>query len=137
MTFHGIGKLCVWGFLFVATSSIATSLVGCGEPKLVTRATEPNPNNGSGADPDNGAQPPDQKPEEPALTYESVKGIFQARCQRCHEAGTRNSVASHADILRIKDEIDFQVDFDLMPRNRTLPSAEKKLILDWIRAGAP
>lgn len=72
-----------------------------------------------------------------SLSYESVKPIFENRCQRCHQPGTRNSVGSYNEVLRIKDSIHFEVSNDFMPDDGPLAADQKRLMVAWLEAGAP
>ncbi|MBX3017523.1 MAG: hypothetical protein KF767_06530 [Bdellovibrionaceae bacterium] len=72
-----------------------------------------------------------------ALSYESVKPIFENRCQRCHQSGSRNAVTSYNEVFRIKDSIHFEVSNDLMPDDGPLVADQKRLMVAWLEAGAP
>lgn len=70
------------------------------------------------------------------LSFESVQPIFQARCKRCHEAGTRNSLATYQDILRLRNTVRDEVFHDEMPDDGPLAADQKVLLLAWLDAGA-
>lgn len=72
-----------------------------------------------------------------ALTYANVKPIFENRCQRCHQPGSRNGVGSYNEVFRIKDSIHFEVSNDTMPDDGPLATDQKELMMAWLNAGAP
>lgn len=71
------------------------------------------------------------------LSYASVKPVFDGRCVRCHQSGTRNAVGTYGEIARIKDSIHFEITNDTMPDDGPLSAEQKKLMMAWLDAGAP
>lgn len=71
------------------------------------------------------------------LNFASVQPIFSQRCLRCHDAGSRFSMASYGDLFAIRDRIQVVLESDRMPLDGPLPSAQKQLVMAWLKAGAP
>lgn len=103
----------------------ATSLIvgGCPEPHLKTGYQGVSANGFKACD--------------VSLSYASVKPILKARCQRCHQAGTKNSVAFYTDVFRIRQTIREDLLDGSMPKEGEMPEVEKKLLVAWVEQNAP
>jgi uncharacterized membrane protein len=77
------------------------------------------------------------------LSFQTVnKSIIQPKCLECHssaggDAGGIN-LESYEQVMRHISSIQSEIASDSMPKNRgKLTAREKKMVLDWIVAGAP
>lgn len=77
------------------------------------------------------------------LSFQTVnKSIIQPKCLECHssaggDAGGVN-LESYEQVMRHISSIQSEIASDSMPKNRgKLTAKEKKMVLDWIVAGAP
>lgn len=74
------------------------------------------------------------------LTFANVMDkVVTPKCLKCHGAGTSNSVklVTFADLSENKLMIKEDITTNRMPLRGSLTPGQKKLILDWIEAGAP
>lgn len=69
--------------------------------------------------------------------------VIQPSCLKCHSTDDKPSKKGHinletyADLMTVKDDVRRTVADGSMPRRSKLTDEQKKLILDWIDAGAP
>lgn len=73
-------------------------------------------------------------------TYEMVyKQVIQPSCLKCHSgqgAGDVN-LETYQNLIEFKNEVKTTISNGSMPRRSKLTAEQKKLILEWIDAGAP
>ncbi|KYG70704.1 hypothetical protein AZI85_01875 [Bdellovibrio bacteriovorus] len=90
------------------------------------------------------APPPDMPPEEvvgPSLDWLTVRTlVVEPKCLNCHSAPTNRggvNLETYQNVLSNIADVDATIRDGSMPRRTTLTPEQKKLILDWIAAGAP
>jgi mono/diheme cytochrome c family protein len=80
------------------------------------------------------------EPIVPATTYEMVyQQVIQPSCLKCHSGSGSGDVnlETYQNLLQLKDDVRSTIAKGTMPRRSKLTEEQKKLILDWIDAGAP
>jgi len=85
--------------------------------------------------------PPVVPPPVPAVaTYEMVyKQVIQPSCLKCHSGAGSGDVnlETYQNLIQFKADVRRTIAKGSMPRKSKLTDEQKKLILDWIDAGAP
>lgn len=85
--------------------------------------------------------PPAADPPVPESTFAMVfKQVIEPSCLKCHSDAGGNShrvnLETYANVFRLKADIRNAIVEGSMPRRSKLTDEQKKLILDWIDAGA-
>lgn len=82
-----------------------------------------------------------EAPEEPAKDWLTVKTlVFDPACIRCHSAPVNRAgvnVETYQNVVKNLNRIDAAIKSGFMPLGGSLTALQKKLILEWIEAGAP
>lgn len=120
--------------------SLLNTWVSQGSPQTVSSVTIPVSTPTPISTPNSGAPSTNTAPA--AITYQTVNAqIFQPSCLSCHSTNGGNSAGinleTYANVLKHISSVKVVISNGTMPIGGHLSSAKKKLISDWIAAGAP
>jgi uncharacterized membrane protein len=125
--------------------------IDAGAPEKLNTEPAPQPTPLPELPPVVGPEPPPVFTPEPApepapvpvpvgATFEMVfKQVIQPSCLKCHSGEGKGDVnlETYQNVLKFKKEVRETIADGSMPRRSKLTDDQKKLILDWIDAGAP
>lgn len=110
------------------------------KPTAPPQTSEPTPTPTPNPTPE--PTPTPQPVPEDKITFSIIqKQILEPACLRCHsaEGGNRGGVnlETYRNVFNLIDDIQDSINTNFMPPRRPLSEEQKKLLMDWIDAGAP
>lgn len=119
--------------------------IAAGAPEVVVAKPVPEPAPVPPPEEPTPAPPPapEPPPEPPPLVldYETVrKNVIEPSCIKCHSTAHPKggvNLDSYQGILKDLADVQSDIELDIMPLRSVLTPAQKTLILDWIKTGAP
>ena len=128
--------------LTAAEKRLLTQWVQAGAPENpVAASPAPGPGQGPAPAPAPDLDPSNPEEMDPSLDWATVSGlVIEPSCVGCHSNPSNKggvNLETYRNTLRDLEDVKEAVEKDEMPLRSSLTAQQKKLILDWIAAGAP
>lgn len=125
--------------LSAAEKDLVNTWIKNGAPETVSNNNPTGPSVSPSPTPPAVVNPP---PQPSGTNYQTVNSqVLQPYCLSCHSAAGGNragiNLESYSNVLKNITAVKSTINSGSMPRGTTLSASQKKLILDWIAAGAP